>query len=106
VLGDSSQCWAHDPALAEKRAAKRRLGGQNRATSKRLNKLMPARLVPVYEQLETALAAVLSDTLDPRSAAAAAAVARAMVAVLNAGLVEQQIEDLRQQIAQLSRRPA
>src|SRR5262249_2949204 len=60
VLGDASYCWAHDPALAEQRAAKRRLGGQNRANAKRLAKLLPPRLLPVWEQLEAALGDVLT----------------------------------------------
>ena len=94
VLGDSRYCWAHDPALAATRAETRRRGGQNRATSKRLARLMPVRLVPVWEQLEQALTDVLAGSLDPKQATAAAALARALAAVLQVGELEQRLRDL------------
>ena len=94
VLGDGRQCWAHDPTLAEQCAEKRRLGGQNRSTAKRLAKLMPARLVPIWDQLETALAATLAGELAPRQATTAAALARALVAVLQAGELEERLRRL------------
>ena len=94
VLGDGRQCWAHDPALVEQRAQKRRLGGQNRATARRLTKLMPVRLLPVWDQLEQALADVLSGDLDPRQATAAAAVARALALILQAGELEERMRRL------------
>jgi len=97
VVGDGRKCWAHDPAMAEKRAEKRRLGGQNRSTAKRLSKIMPVRLVPVWDQLEQALADVLSGDLDPRQATAAAAVARALAVILQAGEVEERIRALEAQ---------
>ena len=85
VLGEGSLCWAHDPALAARRAAKRRLGGQNRATAKRLGKLMPARLAPVFQRLERVLEETHNGTLDPKVATAMAAVARASESRLRAG---------------------
>ncbi len=65
VVGDGRFCFAHSPDLAAKRREAQRRGGQNRATSKRLAKLMPVRLVPVWEQLEQALGDVLTGDLPP-----------------------------------------
>ncbi len=94
VLGDSSSCWAHDPELGEHRRQVRALGGKGRSNAARAEKLMPARLRPVCDRLEGALTDVLSGTLDPRQASAAAALARALVAVLTAGELEQRVRDL------------
>lgn len=94
VLGDAGLCWAHDPSVAEKRAEKRRLGGQNRSNAQRLSKLMPLRLTPIFATLETALADVLSGDLDPKQAQAAASVARALVALVTAGEMEERLRRL------------
>jgi len=55
---------------------------------------MPARLVPIWDQLETALAATLAGELAPRQATTAAALARALVAVLQAGELEERLRRL------------
>ena len=94
ALPGSEYCFAHDPDLAAKRDAGRRKGGQGKATSRRLGKLMPARLVPIWDRLETALADTLDGSLDPRQATAAAALARALVAVLQAGEFEERLRKL------------
>jgi hypothetical protein len=94
VIGDGRFCFAHSPDLAAKRAEAARRGGTNRANRVRLAKIMPLRLVPVWEQLEQALAAVLDGSLDPKQASAAAAVARALVAVQQAGEVEERLRKL------------
>jgi hypothetical protein len=97
VVSDGRYCFGHDPGLAAQRAEARRLGGQNRANAKRLSKLLPPRLLPVWEQLEAALGDVLTGTLEPKRAAAAASVARAMVAVLTAGELEERVRALEAQ---------
>ena len=94
VVGDGRFCFAHSPELATKRREAQQRGGQNRATAKRLSKLMPIRLVPIWGQLEQALADVLDGSLDPRQATAAAALARALAAVLQVGELEQRLRDL------------
>jgi hypothetical protein len=94
VVGSGPLCFGHDPALAAKRTAARQRGGQNRATSKRLAKLMPARLLPVFERLEQALEETHTGELDPKQAQALAALARAMTAVLTAGELEQRLREL------------
>src|SRR5215207_2224217 len=85
VVSGGRWCFGHSPELADKREQARRRGGKNRSNAARLSKLMPARLIPVFARLEEALAAVLAGTLDPRQATSAAAVARAMAAILQAG---------------------
>jgi hypothetical protein len=94
VVGDGRFCFAHEPALHEKRTQARRKGGQNRATARRLQKFMPASLVPIYELLEQALTDVLAGDLDPRQANAAANLGRALVVVLEHGELEERIRRL------------
>ena len=97
VVGDACFCFAHDPALQGKREQARQRGGQNRATSKRLAKLMPARLLPVFERLEQAMEETHSGELEPKQAQAMAALARAMAAVLQVGELEQRLRLLEEQ---------
>jgi hypothetical protein len=94
VVGDASYCFAHDPALAAKRANARRKAGENRASAKRLTKLLPPRLIGVFDVLEQALTDVLDGSLEPRQATAAAALARALVSVLMAGELEARVKTL------------
>src|SRR5687767_12346079 len=89
ALPDSPYCFAHCPERAAARQAAYQRGGQNRANLRRLRRLVPPRLVTVYEQLEVALGEVHDGRLDPKQAVAMAALARAMVAVLTAGELEE-----------------
>src|SRR5205823_5325876 len=93
-LVDGSQCFAHAPGREAARAEARQRGGRNKRTTVRLQALLPPRLVSVAGRLETALADVLAGDLDPKQATAAAAVARALVAVFTAGELEQRVRDL------------
>jgi hypothetical protein len=88
------QCFAHSDALQRARREGQRKGGRNSAKVTRLRALVPPRLLTVYDQLEAALADVLDGSLDPKQAHAAAALARALVAVLSAGELEQRVRDL------------
>lgn len=94
ALAGDGWCYSHHPHRVEERTAARQRGGRNRATAARLRALLPPRLIPVYERLEGALGGVLDGTLDPRQATAAAAVARAMVAVLVSGELEARVRKL------------
>jgi hypothetical protein len=94
VVGDGPFCFGHDPALAAKRDAARRRGGANRSNARRLERLMPLRLKPIFGRLETALKDVLAGDLDPRAASAAANVARALVALQQAGEMEARLRAL------------
>lgn len=93
-LMPSGQCFAHDAGTQEARVIARRQGGHNRATHVRAQHMMPARLKPVWAKLEGALANVENGTLDVKRAHAMAAVARAMVAVLTAGELEERLRRL------------
>jgi len=92
--------------MAVKRTEAQRRGGQNRANAKRLTKLMPARLGPVFAILEQALTDVIDGRLDPKQATAAAAVSRAMAAILQAGEIEERLRQLEAALTPGSRRPA
>lgn len=94
ALPNSPHCWAHDPARAEQRAEARSRGGRNSAKIHRLRGLVPPRLVAVYDRLEEALGEVHDGELDPKRAQAMASLAKAMVAVLTAGEIEQRLRDL------------
>jgi hypothetical protein len=94
VVGDGRFCFAHSPELVAKRDAARRRGGANRATRVRLAKLMPLHLIPVFETLRGVLDDVVADRIEPKNAAAAASVARAMVTVLQHGEVEERLRKL------------
>ena len=97
VLCDGTYCYVHAPDREHERHEARRRGGQHRAHAARLRALMPPRLLPVFDQLETALADVLAGRLAPQQATAAAAVARALVTVLTAGELEERVRRLEQQ---------
>jgi hypothetical protein len=93
-LPDSAYCFAHDPQRAEQRDQARRRGGANSAKVVRLRGLMPPRLVPIFDELEAALGEVHAGELDPKRAAAMAGLARAMVAVLTAGELEERVRQI------------
>ena len=103
VVRNSSYCISHAPEYAEKRAEGSKRGGYNRANIRRLSKLFPTRLIPIWERLERALEETHSGELDPRIATALAQLARAMVAVLQAGEVEQRLRHLEETLDEQSR---
>ncbi len=94
VLVDGAYCFAHAPGRDAERAEARQRGGKGRSSAARLRGLMPPRLVGVYDVLEQALNDVIDGGLDPRQATAAAALARAMVATLQAGELEERLRKL------------
>ncbi|MDP2858887.1 MAG: hypothetical protein Q8P50_13050 [Bacillota bacterium] len=85
---------AHDPALREKAQEARRAGGYNSARAARLGKLVPPRLMAVYDTLELALGQVYRGEIDPRVATAMASLAGAMVRVLTSGELEARVRAL------------
>jgi hypothetical protein len=91
LVGADGYCFAHSPTRAAERQAAQQRGGQHRASVVRLRGLCPPKLVQVYEQLEAALGEVHAGTLPPTQAMAMAALARAMVAVLQAGELEERL---------------
>lgn len=96
IAHPSGFCFAHDPALEQKREAGRVNGGRNSSRVARLDKLMPRRLRPVYDRLETALQDVHEGRLDIGRAKAMASLAGAMVRVLQAGELEELTRKIRE----------
>ncbi len=87
-------CFSHSPSLEEKRDQARSQGGKNSAKIARLRSLVPPRLIEVYDKLENALGEVHQGKLNPGQAQAMASIARAMVAVLTAGELEERVRSL------------
>lgn len=94
VATRSGLCLAHDPSLDKQRSQARREGGRHKAKAVRLQKLIPPRLVPLFDKLELALDQVHSGDLEPRIASAMAALAGAMVRVLTSGELEARVRAL------------
>jgi len=91
VLPGRALCWAHDPALNQRRAEGQRKGGSMRSNQARARRQFAAEsLAPseVSGLLSVALKGVLGGRIEPGIANAAANVARALVAVREAGEVE------------------
>jgi len=99
LSGAGVYCFAHAPEQAEARAAARERGGRHSAKIVRLRALVPPRLVSVYDALEAALVEVHAGSLTPGQAGAMASLARAMVAVLTAGEIEERVRSLEQATA-------
>lgn len=93
---ESGYCVGHDPSLDEQRCTGRVKGGENSSRVARLEKLMPRRLCPVFELLEKAIEDVYEGRLDPRQATAMAALAGAMVKVLQAGELEEMVRKVQE----------
>ena len=93
LLADG-HCFAHSDLTAEARADARRTGGRNSAKIVRLRRAVPPRLMPIFDRLETALAEIHAGSLDPKLAQAMASLARALVAVLTAGELEERVRRL------------
>jgi len=97
ALGDG-YCFSHSPGLEKKRLEARALGGKNSARSARLKRLVPPRLIPIYDRLESALVEVHDGKLESKQATAMAALARAMVAVMSSGELEERVRGLEERI--------
>ena len=94
AIGPAGHCWAHDDSRAEARRAARAKGGQNRATAKRIDRLVPATLRPTLDTLLCAVDEVKDGTLTPAQASAMAALAGAAVKVYQVAELEQRVASL------------
>ena len=101
--GSSGYCWAHDPAYQQARLAGARKGGKNKSTAIRLAKLVPADLRAVFTRLEAALNATNAGDLEPKIANAMANVSRAMVAVIQAGEMEERLREIEETLNEYAR---
>src|SRR5512139_2812138 len=79
---DNGWCIFHDPALAEQRSNAARKGGHNKSKTARLEKLVPTKLIPVWEELSQALVEVHSGEIQPQVGSAMASLSGALVKVL------------------------
>jgi len=95
---DDGYCFSHSPALEKKRLEARAKGGKNSARAARLRALVPPRLMPVYDRLEKTLEEVHGGKLESKQAQAMASLARAMVAVLTSGELEERVRGLEDRI--------
>ena len=87
-------CFAHDPALAEKRAAARLAGGKGKASAARAHKRLPADLRDVLGRLLTALDETHAGELEPRVASAMSALASAISRIYEVAELEERLEKL------------
>jgi hypothetical protein len=94
ALPTSSYCYTHDPARAAERIEARRKGGRHTSRAHRYRALLPPRLVPVFERLHQAMDGVERGSLTPSQAQALAALARAMVAVLESSELAERLREI------------
>jgi hypothetical protein len=100
VSTPDGRCGMHGPRAAELHA----LGGVASSKVNRALKLMPSRLRPVMEDLETAFGSACKGELSTdKGHQLIAPLARALVAVYEAGVREEAIQTMQQQIADLQR---
>ena len=102
----SGFCWFHDPALADQRAAGRRLGGSARSNRSRARRqLMDAAMSPaeIGGLLSMTLTKVIAGQTEPGVGNAAANLGKAIVAVQQAAEIEQRLEALEQALGQTER---
>ncbi len=97
VMGSGTLCYAHDPARSTERDRARRKGGENSATSARLDRLLPATLRPMIGSLLDALDEVHRGDLDPRQASAMASLAGAVTKAYGVGILEERVQALEDQ---------
>jgi hypothetical protein len=81
-------CAWHDPDLADKQAAWRAKGGERHSNASRASAALPKDLADVRDALLRTLSGLEGGEVRPQTATAMAAVARALVAVQEAGALE------------------
>lgn len=96
ALPEDEQCWFHSPNRAAERQAARAKGGRERSSVRRIKKSLPAEMGELYDRLAKALEAVEKGDMPTRRAATMATLARAMVAVLDAGQMSEKLERIEQ----------
>jgi hypothetical protein len=92
-------CMWHSPALAAERATWRQRGGEGRSSLQRASKRLPKTLRDVQDALLRALSAVEAGDMEPPKAQALSSLARAVVAVNQAGDIERRITALEAAVA-------
>ena len=96
----SPHCFAHAPEMRDRKIAGNAKGGRHKSSMVRLERMMPARLAPVYERLEEVLDQLHKGKLDPRIAMAMSSVTRTMVALVQAGELEERLREVEEAVKQ------
>ena len=94
--GPNGFCVGHGPNSNEAR----RRGGQATSRAARAGKLLPSRLRPILERLETALEQVHTGKLLPAQAGAMASLAGAIIRVYQSGELEERLQVLEERTGQ------
>ncbi len=97
-LPSSRWCFAHDPALRDKRQEAYAAGGRGKATPQRLQRLIPASLRPVLDKLFLAVDEVHDGTIDPRVAGAMASLAGAIGRLYETAELEERLQAMEARI--------
>ncbi len=104
---DSPWCQWHDPDLAEKRAEWRRQGGKGTSTEAKARRTLKAGVLTA-EDLRARLGVVFMDVVEGRTepavGTAAATIARALLDVARVADVEQQVAQIRRDMAAFAER--
>ena len=87
-IGPDGYCWAHSPAKRDERRAARAKGGERRSNASRASAALPKDLADVRDALLRTLSGLEGGEVRPQTATAMAAVARAIVALQEAGALE------------------
>jgi hypothetical protein len=99
VVATSGWCFTHDPDRANERQQARERGGSESSNVARLRKhLTPSQLGPLFSRLQEAVEQLHTGQLSPGRASAMASLARAMVAVLRAGEMEERIQAIEERL--------
>lgn len=95
-------CWWHSPALEQLRQEKRAQGGSNRSNKARAKKALPAEPMTAEEirsYLGVVFKGVISGKIEPGVGTASATIARALLDVAKVAEVEDQVAQLRADMA-------
>jgi len=89
-------CVGHSPGAS----LARQKGGFNSSKLARADKLLPLRLRPILELLETALTEVYGGTLDLRRGTAMASIANAIIKTYESGILEDRLTILESKVGE------
>jgi hypothetical protein len=102
ALKGSAYCMAHDPRSSEWRV----LGGKASSNANRALKLLPARLVPIFERLLRVFEQLDAGTYDRQVATAMATVAGTLMRIVQAGELEERMRTIEARLGPTTGRPS
>ena len=98
ALPGGRQCFAHDPAYAERRKAASATGGRNKATSVRVARRLPRDVRDVLDTLLTVLAELHDGSLEPRIGSAMAGVSSTILKAYEVANLEERLARLEEKL--------